>query len=583
VAAAVEEVSGAAALVQALVVHGVTDLFGLPGVQLDWLFDALYQARDALRVYHTRHEQTAAYMADGYARTTGQVGVCAVVPGPGLLNASAALATAYACSSPVLCLTGQIDSRAIDARFGLLHEIPHQEAVLGVVTKWSGRALDPGDIPGLVHTALATARSGRPRPVALEVPADVLQRATRTRATTTAQPELQRAAQPELQPIRPGNSPAPATADLLEGAGDTDMIRRAAEILRAAERPVIYSGGGTLAAGAWTELQHLAEMLEAPVVMSVDGRGALSDRHDLAHTGVTGQALVREADVVLGVGTRFWQPSRVWGLAPDAAIVRIDADPDEIDRHQKPRVGITGDARLVLSRLLEELDGLAARPSRRKELRARKEDAERKLAAFQPQADFAQAMRNALPDDAITVNDLTQVAFFATVGFPVYAPRTFIGPGYQGTLGSAFPTSLGAQAGNPHRPVVAISGDGGFMYAVAELATQRQHGLNVVSIVFNDSAFGNVKRTQQQAFGGRLIASDLVNPDFVALARSFGVDAERISTPKQLEGALRSALSTRAPALIEVSVGEMSNPWPVLGPAGGVYPVLLEHVPPAIR
>jgi acetolactate synthase I/II/III large subunit len=361
------------------------------------------------------------------------------------------------------------------------------------------------------------------------------------------------------------------------------MIRRAAEILRAAERPVIYSGGGTLAAGAWTELQHLAEMLEAPVVMSVDGRGALSDRHDLAHTGVTGQALVREADVVLGVGTRFWQPSRVWGLAPDAAIVRIDADPDEIDRHQKPRVGITGDARLVLSRLLEELDGLAARPSRRKELRARKEDAERKLAAFQPQADFAQAMRNALPDDAITVNDLTQVAFFATVGFPVYAPRTFIGPGYQGTLGSAFPTSLGAQAGNPHRPVVAISGDGGFMYAVAELATQRQHGLNVVSIVFNDSAFGNVKRTQQQAFGGRLIASDLVNPDFVALARSFGVDAERISTPRQLEGALRSALSTRAPALIEVSVGEMSNPWPVLGPAGGVYPVLLEHVPPAIR
>jgi acetolactate synthase I/II/III large subunit len=543
--------TGAQALVRALVGQGLDTLFGLPGVQLDWLFDALYDARDAIRVYHTRHEQATAYMADGYARTTGKVGACAVVPGPGVLNASAGLATAYACSSPVLCVTGQIDSRAIGAGFGLLHEIPHQEAVLASITRWSGRARAASEVPDLVRQAFKQLRSGRPRPVALEVPPDVLQGVA------------------EVHPL------APAPIEL--NPGDPDHIRRAAELLRRAERPVIYSGGGTLAAGAWNELRDVAELLEAPVVMSVDGRGALADTHDLAHTGVTGQALVREADVVLGVGTRFWQPARVWGFAPGAAVIRVDADDAELDRVCTPTLGIQGDARLVLSRLRELLDGAPAPPARRQELRARKAAAAEQLRAFEPQASFATAIRAALPEDGITVNDLTQVTFFATVGFPVYAPRTFIGPGYQGTLGSAFPTALGAQAGNPDRAVVAVAGDGGFMYAASELATQRQQALNVVSIVFNDGAFGNVKRTQQQAFSGRLIASDLLNPDFAALARLFGIDAERVETPTQLEGALRAALAARAPALIEVRVGPMANVWPVIVPAGGAYPVLLNR------
>jgi acetolactate synthase-1/2/3 large subunit len=285
--------------------------------------------------------------------------------------------------------------------------------------------------------------------------------------------------------------------------------------------------------------------------------------------------LIREADVVLGVGTRFWQPARVWGFAPGASVIRVDADPAEVDRHGTPTVGILGDARLVLADLRTQLDGLGPRPSRRAELRARKASAAEQLEAFQPQAAFARAIRAALPDDGITVNDLTQVTFFGTVGFPVYAPRTFIGPGYQGTLGSGYATALGAQIGNPDRPVLTIAGDGGFMYSIGELATQRQHGINVVSIVFNDGAFGNVKRTQEQAFEGRLLASDLMNPDFVALARSFGIDAERVETAPKLGAALRSALAARRPALIEVSVGPMSDVWPVITPAGGVYPIVL--------
>jgi acetolactate synthase I/II/III large subunit len=550
VATGVEQLNGGQALVRSLVGEGVEAVFALPGVQLDWVFDALFEARDKIRVYHTRHEQATAYMADGYARSTGRVGVCLVVAGPGLLNASAGLATAYACSSPVVCIAGQVDSHGIDQGFGLLHEISHQEAVLASITKWSGRAHEPNQIPRLVRDAFSTVRSGRPRPVALELPPDVLQRAQGVCLVPPATPRRQ--------------------------PGDADNIRKAAKLLHKAERPVIYSGGGTLAAGAWDELADLAELLEAPVVMSLDGRGALSDRHDLAHTGVTGQALVGEADLLLAVGTRFWQPARVWGIPSSAAVVRIDADPDEIHRHGPPVVGIVGDAKLVLAALRNELHGLPKRPSRRDELRARKVAAAEQLAAYQPQDAFARAIRSVLPDDGITVNDLTQVTFFATVGFPVYAPRTFIGPGYQGTLGSAFATALGAQAGNPERPVLAIAGDGGFMYSIGELATQRQHGLNVVSIVFNDRAFGNVKRTQQEQFGGRLLASDLVNPDFVALARSFGIDAERVKTAPQLEGALRSALASRAAALIEVEVGPMSNVWPVIGKAGGAYPILLE-------
>jgi acetolactate synthase I/II/III large subunit len=543
----VEVLTGGQALAQALVAQGVRTVFGLPGVQLDYAFDALYGTE--IKVLHARHEQATAYMADGYARTTGAPGVCLVVPGPGLLNASAALATAYACSSPVVCLTGTVDSRGIGQGFGLLHEVANQEGILRSITKWSARATQPCEIPQLVQRAFAEALSGRPRPVALELPPDVLQ---------------------ALQAAEPA---APAAPERPEP--DPDLLRTAADLLRSAERPVIYSGGGTLMAGAWQELQQLANLLEAPVVMSVDGRGALSDRDDLAHTGVTGQELVKEADVLLAVGTRFWQPARVWRIARGTRVIRIDADPQELDRHGPPTVAIHADARRALGALRNQLDGDKSRPSRRDELRARKRAAAELLAGFQPQADFANAIRRALPDDAITVNDLTQVTFYATIGLPIYTPRTFIGPGYQGTLGSAFGTALGAQAGNPERTVVAIAGDGGYLYSIGELATQRQHGLNVVSIVFNDGAFGNVKRTQEQLFGGRVFASELTNPDFVALAHSFGVDGERVDAAPALEAALRSAVAAHRPALIEVSVGPMSNVWPVIGPAGGVYPVLL--------
>jgi acetolactate synthase I/II/III large subunit len=541
--------TGGQALVQSLEREGLASLFGLPGVQLDWAYDALYEARDRIDVVHTRHEQATAYMADGYARTTGEIGACMVVPGPGLLNASAALATAYACSSPVLCVAGQIPTGAIDKGYGMLHEVDRQHELMGSFTKWVGRAERPAAVPGVVREAFRQLRTGRPRPVGIEVPADMLQM---TEDVTLSEP---------------------AAAE--RSAGDPGLLRRAADLLRRAERPLIYSGGGTLMAGAWDELRTVAELLEAPVVMSTDGRGALSDRHELAHTGLSGMRLLPQADVVLAVGTRFFQPAVAWGLPPGAKVIRVDIDPDEIARHGAPTIGIVGDARGALAALRDLLDGAPRRPSRAAEMRAVREQAAALLAPIQPQAAYSAAIRAALPDDGILVADLTQVAFFATLGFPVYCPRTFIGPGYQGTLGSAFATALGAQVGNPDKKVVALMGDGGFLYNVQELATMRQRRLNVVAIVFNDNAYGNVRRTQREAFAGHVIAADLVNPDFVALAESFGVRGLRVDTSDALRSVLGDALTANAPILIEVAVGEMPSAWHLVGPAGGGYPVLL--------
>jgi len=211
--------------------------------------------------------------------------------------------------------------------------------------------------------------------------------------------------------------------------------------------------------------------------------------------------------------------------------------------------------------LVAQVDGIGPRPSREKELNALKRAVADQLFELQPQHAFAQAIREELPDDGMLVNDVTQISFFASVGYPLYAPRTMIGPGYQGTLGCGFATALGAQVGNPDKKVVCVSGDGGFMYNVQELATMKHHGIPLVVIVFNDNAFGNAKRIQQQNYRGRMIASDLTNPDFVALAKSFGIAGMRAVGPDALQGTLREALASHEPALIEVPVGEMPSPW----------------------
>lgn len=518
------ELTGGQAIIQSLKRYGVDTVFGLPGAQLDNIFDALYEERGSIRVIHTRHEQTTAYMAFGYAQATGKVGVCLVVPGPGLLNAGAGLCTAYATNAPVLCLAGQIASDQIDGGIGALHEIRDQLGMIRHITKWAERIDAPGDAPAAVREAFKQLLTGRRGPVELEMAPDIM--------GLRAEVAL-------LDPVTDWDA-APL---------DDDAIDRAARILGQAKYPAIVVGGGGQGAGA--ALQHLAETLQAPVIMTPNGRGALSDRHPLALTLLGGHKVWDQIDAVIAVGTRFDRQQTDWGIA-DLPVIRLDIDPTQFARLTPPTVAIAADAARGLAALADRVGRYnASRTSRAADVAAAREAAADQLFELQPLAAIGAVIREELPEDGIFVADITQIGAFADIGFPVYAPRTFIGAGYQGTLGYGFGAALGAQAGRPDRKVISANGDGGFMYAMPDLATAKLHQLNVVSIVFNDGAYGNVKGIQRNRYGGRHIASDLLNPDFVKLAEAFDIAGRRVTTPEGLREALHEGLALDAPMLID--------------------------------
>jgi acetolactate synthase I/II/III large subunit len=530
-------VSGAVALLEAVAAHGVDTIFGLPGGQLDHFFDAIYAAGDRIRLIGTRHEQGAAYMAFGYARSTGRVGTYCVVPGPGVLNTAAALCTAYACNAPVLCLTGQIPSSAIGRGRGELHELPDQLATLRTLTKWAARIDRPAQVAELVAQAFRELTGGRPRPVSLEMPMDIM----------------------GLQTQLP-DTPAPAPAIPAAAPADSSDIERAAQLIAGAEFPMIYVGGGAVDAGE--EIRELAQRLGAPVVSFRAGRGILSDEHELALTLPGGHRLWPKVDLLIGIGSRLMEPLHHWGRAPQLKVVRIDIDPVEMARAGAPDVGLLGDARVTLQALIEALRP-RARPSagRGEAVSAAKLAVAQDIQKVQPQLAYLTAIREALPRDGIFCDEITQCGFASWYGFPVYRPRSHINCGYQGTLGYGFATALGVKVAHPDKPVVAIAGDGGFMFNVQELATAVQYKIGLVTVIFNSNSFSNVKRQQQEWFGNRTIASDLVNPDFVKLAQSFGAAGLRVNSPQELRAALRKAFAEPGPTIIEVPVGQMASPW----------------------
>jgi acetolactate synthase-1/2/3 large subunit len=531
--------TGGKALVEMLRRHEVDTIFALPGVQNDALFVAFYDAGEALRVIHTRHEQGAAYMAFGYARASGKVGTYAVVPGPGLLNTTAALSTAFATNAPVLCISGQVPSDLIGRGFGLLHEIPDQLGILQTLTKWAARIDHPTQTGKVVNEAFRQLRDGRPRPVGIEMPLDVMALETEV-------------ALPSADGLPPATMP------------DPELIDKAAALLAEAKKPLLFVGGGAVA--ATEEVLAIAEMLEAPVVSYTGGKGIVSDRHYLAQSALAGHELWRETDVVLAVGTRLHQPQVRWGVDNDLKLIRIDIDPVEITCILRPALGIVADAKPALAALYRALDRRnSSRQPRKDELEALKARTLARLAdRLGPQCEYLDAIRAELPDDGIYVEDLTQVGYVGRVAFPIYHPRTYIHSGYQGTLGFGFATALGAKVGRPDLPVVSISGDGGFMYNVQELSTAVKHGIDIVAIVFADGAYGNVRRMQKEDYGNRLIGVDLHNPHFPKMAESFGAAGVRTTTPEGLRRELAAALKRRGSTLIEVAVGEMPDPWKVL-------------------
>ena len=525
--------TGGEALAKQLAIEGVKVIFGVPGVQL---YGALAGLRDEgkIRFITTRHEQSTSYMADGYARASGTIGVALVVPGPGLYNAAAGLSTAYSASSPVLMICGQVPRAQIGKDIGVLHEINEQLDAIKPVTKWRKRVLQVSEVPGLVHEAFQQLRTGRPRPVEIEMPPDT----------------MEEEGDAELLP--------PSTAE--REAASSNEIDRAAEVLLAARQPLIYAGGGVALSDAHDAIAAVAEYLQAPVAMSPEGKGAVSDHSDLSlGAGFWPKSRLRTfaetCDVVLAVGTRL----ALAPFPPEMKIVHLDIDVAEIGRNYKNRVALLGDARKTLEKLLERFrqagPARASRKGEREGLRAEISEDGRQ----QPQDGITQSLRAGVPEDAIFVADMTQIGYYARPFWPVYKPRTFFTSSYSGNLGYGYPFALGTKVARPDKAVVAACGDGGFMYNCQELSTAVKDKINVVCVVFNDSAYGNVARDLDEAWGGTWNAN-LVNPDFVKFAESFGVHAMRAKEPSEVGRLVKDAIQLDRPVLIDVPVGRMPRP-----------------------
>ena len=541
------QMSGSQALVGSLAREGVEVVFALPGVQIMDAFDAFFH-EPSIRLVLVRHEQSAAYMADGYARTTGRPGVALVVPGPGALNATAALGTAYATSSPVLLVCGQIESYNLGKNRGALHEIGEQLDVFKHLTKWCDRATRVEEIPVMVHKAMEHLSTGRPRPVEIEIPWDVL--------------------------------PATADTDLPEAevfakqAPEPSQIRDAARLLSQAERPLIWAGGGAREADLSQELLDLARALNAPVITTPEGKGAIpeDDPHSLGtfyYGHGPGYLALPQADVILAVGSRLhMSPNVPWSFQPHQKLIQIDADPEEVGRNFPLAVGITADGRLGLQGILNELGG-STHASRwtNAEMTSIRQRTDSEIKEMAPlQVEIIETIRRELDDDAIMVAGTTDIGYWSHLAFPVLKPRSYLTSSYFATLGYAFPTALGAKVGNPHRQVVATIGDGGFGYASSELATAVQEGINLVTLVFNNEMLGASHIEQQNRLEGRVIGTRLHNPDFAQLAEVYGAMGIKLSSHQELGDALRTALKAERPVVIEVPIPNLTPPFQIPPP-----------------
>lgn len=533
------KVRGGVALIKALEAHGVRTTFGIPGVHTLDAYDALYDS-DHIATILPRHEQGAGYMADGAYRATGKPGVALIVTGPGVTNVVTAAGEAFADSSRIVIIATNLERKYLDTLEGNLHEMKDQMGVMRPVTKWAHRVMSAKEIPGAVAEAFRQVQTGRGRPVYLEIPIDVM-------AEEVEIDEL---------PVGEGERTAP----------NPEQVAEAADLIAAANRVFIFAGGGCDDEEVSPLLRELAHELGAPVCTSLMGKGAISEDDDYA-VGAFGYrwspespiaSLMKGSDLTIAIGTGLGVRTTAQGTMPlPTPLIHIDIDPHEIGRRYPTAVGIVADAALTLKALLEAVRA-GKRPKERwsvEEIRAVRE------ANFQPANERAEryvaylrALREATPRDAIVTCDMTMMCYEAVRYFPVYEPRTFTFPRGFGTLGSSLPTALGAKIARPDRKVVSLNGDGGFQFTMQELGAAAHHRIPVTIVIFNDSTHTAVKVAQREAYPGRYIDVDLVNPDYVKLAGAYGITAVRAESPAALSEALASALQREEPVLIDVPI-----------------------------
>jgi thiamine pyrophosphate-dependent acetolactate synthase large subunit-like protein len=532
-------VRGGGAIVEALKANGVDTVFGIPGVHNLDIYDVLFDSPGMNNIL-ARHEQGAGFMADGYYRATGKPGVALIVTGPGVTNVATAVGEAFADSSSVFVIATNLERKYIDSLVGNLHEMTDQMGVMRPLVKWSKRIMDVADTPAAMTEAFVQLQTGRPRPVYLEVPIDVM-------AEEFELPELSAAA-------------APASHDF------TAEIARAKDLIAGADRVMLFVGGGATSPEASAVLRELAHELGAPVVMSLMGKGAIpnDDPYAVGAFGYRWSAdnptveVMQKSNLAIVVGSGLGVRTSGEGSMPlPDKVIHIDIDPNEHGKRYASEVSIIGDATLAMRGLLDAVRS-GARPSGRWSedevaiIRDRlMEPSDARTAGYVPYLD---AMRDGMERDAILCNDMTMMAYEGVRYFPVYEPRTYTFPRGFGTLGSALPTAIGAKVGCPDQQVVAMAGDGGFQFTMEELGAAVHHRIPVTAVIFNDSTHTAVKAAQKRTYPGRYVAVDLINPDYVKLADAYGIEGIRAESPEALSEALVRARSSDMPVIIDVPI-----------------------------
>ncbi len=559
------QVSGAYALIDSLVRHGVKHIFGYPGGAILPIYDELYRAEEKGLVEHilVRHEQGASHAADGYARATGEVGVCFATSGPGATNLVTGIATAQMDSIPMVIVTGQVSRAAIGT--DAFQEIDIHGITLPIV-KHSYVVRDPNQMSQIVAEAFHIASTGRPGPVLIDVPKDV------------GLEEI------DYMPVDPGDVKIAGYDPVLPV--DMQQVEEAIALLLEAERPLLYAGGGAIASGAHAELLALAEAFAAPVTTTLMGKGAFNEHHPLAvgMLGMHGTAYanfaVSQCDLLVAIGSRF--DDRVTGkldeFASKAKVIHIDIDPAEVGKVRRPEVPIVGDVKTVLKEMLAQLQqqtvaGKGPDTSRTEVWRDRintwKQDYPLTVPTYtdeiSPQSVIVELTKQA--PNAYYTTDVGQHQMWSAQ-FLKNGPRQWISSAGLGTMGFGLPAAMGAQVALPQEQVICISGDASFQMCLQELATLAQYGLNVKTVILNNGWQGMVRQWQEAFFGERYSSSNMKTgmPDFVMLAQAFGVKGVLVKEPSEMAGAIADMLAFDGPVLLDVQVRRDENCYPMIPP-----------------
>ena len=555
---------GGEAIIESLKNMGVKTIFGYPGGQTIPFYDMLYDAdMDHILV---RHEQCAAHAADGYARASGRVGVCLATSGPGATNLVTGIATAYMDSSPIVAITGQVPTH-------LIGNDAFQEAdIIGItmpITKHSYQPKNPDLIPSIVKSSFEIAKSGRPGPVLIDVPKEV-QEGELTKFDDTLIDT-------------PGYNPTIK--------GNIRQIKKARDLIKEAKRPLILAGAGVIISNACCELKKLADTINAPVMTSLLGKGAIDETDDLAlgMLGMHGRKVsndsINESDLLIAIGIRFSDRTtgRLDSFAPDTKIIHIDIDPAEIGKNVEVDLPIVGDARNILSSLNEVLSGYTVSSDVNNwtnMIKQRKQDLLPRVTysdvPLKPQS-VIKEISEVLTADSILTTDVGQNQMWAAHFYNTQKPRKFISSGGLGTMGFGFPSAIGAKVACPDDPVVSINGDGGFLMVCQELATVREYDIPVIAVVLENRTLGMVYQWQSLLYNERHSQTLLGNsPDFVKLAESFGVNAVQITKPGETKKALKSAIKDNEAILLDIVV-DPDELLPMLPPGAGINEMIGEY------